>query len=118
MSFINIEQLIYTKFVSKAEEHKLFNSTKELKVFCIIGIIYVNNEEKSKNKVDISLNRCYYSLNKLKNISLTTFIASKIIPETHIQAYYKYILLEEIKAFIKNKIPYFLVLFPHPKFHF
>ena len=95
---------IYTKFVSKAEEHKLFNSTKELKVFCIIGIIYVNNEEKSKNKVDISLNRCYYSLNKLKNISLTTFIASKIIPETHIQAYYKYILLEEIKAFIKNKI--------------
>ena len=39
---------IYTKFVRKAEEHKLFNSTKELKVFCIIGIIYVNNEENGE----------------------------------------------------------------------
>ena len=95
---------VYSKFVNKADEHKLFNSVKEQKVLCLVGVTYVNNEEKYKNKANISLNRSYFVLNKLKNPALALFIATKIIPSTHKEAYYKYVLLEEIKAFIINKI--------------
>ena len=95
---------IYSKFVSKGNEHKLFNSVKEQKVLCLVGVIYVNNEQKSKNKANVSLNRCYFVLNKLKNASLATFIATKINPNNHIEAYYKYVLLEEIKSYMINKL--------------
>ena len=95
---------IYNKFFNKAVELKLFNSLKEEKVFCIIGIIYVIKIETSKNKADILLNYCYFLMNKLKNVSLSIFDATKVMPNNHIQAYYKYVLLEEIKTFIINKI--------------
>jgi hypothetical protein len=61
-------------------------------------------EEKSINKADISLNRCYFLIKKCKNITLATFIATKIITNSHMQAYYKYILLEEIKLYLINKL--------------
>ena len=94
----------YTKFVKKGNEHKLFNSITELKILCLVGTIYINNEEKLKNKENVSLNRCYFLLNKLKNVFLAAFIAAKINPNNHMEAYYKYVLLEEIKSYIMNKI--------------
>ena len=58
---------LYSKYVNKAVEHKLFDTLKELKVFCLIGVIYVIKIEKSKNKADSLLHRSYFLINKLKN---------------------------------------------------
>ena len=95
---------VYNKFIKLAILHRLFNSDRELKALSIIAILYINNEEKSINKADISLNRCYFLIKKCKNITLATFIATKIITNSHMQAYYKYILLEEIKLYLINKL--------------
>ena len=95
---------IYNKYINKGIEHKLFNSNNELKVLSLIGVIYLNSEEKSKNKIDITLNRCYFLINKCKNISLAIYLATKINTSNHMQAYYKYVLLEEIKEHLVNKL--------------
>ena len=95
---------LYSKYVNKAVEHKLFDTLKEQKVFCLIGVIYVIKIEKSKNKADSLLHRSYFLINKLKNVPLTIFNTMKINPNNHIQAYYKYVLLEELKSYIINKI--------------
>ena len=94
----------YKKYISKGEEHQLFGSNNELKALSLIGTAYVNGEEKSNNKIDISLNRCYFLINKCKNLSLAVYIATKINTTNHMQAYYKYVLLEEIKFHLVNKL--------------
>ena len=94
----------YKKYISKGDEHKLFNSNNELKALSLIGAIYVNGEEKSKNKIDISLNRCYFLINKCKYLSMAIYVATKINAKKHMQAYYKYVLSEEIKLLLNNKL--------------
>ena len=94
----------YKKYISKGDEHKLFNSNNELKALSLIGAIYVNGEEKSKNNIDISLNRCYFLINKCKYLSMAIYVATKINAKKHMQAYYKYVLLEEIKLLLNNKL--------------
>ena len=95
---------IYNRYINKGIEHKLFNSINELKILSLIGVIYINSEEKSNNKIDITLNRCYFLINKCKNISLAVYLATKINTNNHIQAYYKYVLLEDIKEHLVNKL--------------
>ena len=95
---------IYNKLISISLNQTLFGSINEVKVLSIIGVIYVNNEEKSRNKANISLNRCYFLINKCKNISLAIHIATKIIVNSHLEAYYKFVFLEEIKEYLVNKL--------------
>ena len=76
----------------------------ELKILSIIAVVYINNEEKSKDKIDVCLNRSYFLINKCKNITLATFIACKLSTNSHIQAYYKYVLLEEIKSYLLDNL--------------
>ena len=95
---------IYNKYITKGDEHKLFSSNNELKALSLIGTVYVNSEEKSDNKIDISLNRCYFLINKCKNLSLAVHLATKINANNHMHAYYKYVLLEEIKEYLINKL--------------
>ena len=95
---------IYNQFISKGEEIKAFNSIKEKKVMSLLGALYAINGEKAKINPSISLNRCYFLIKIPKNISSALFVASKIIPNTHIEAFYKYVLLEDIKEYLINKM--------------
>ena len=95
---------IYNKFITSSLHFKVINSMIELKILSIIAVVYINNEEKSKDKIDVCLNRSYFLINKCKNITLATFIACKLSTNSHIQAYYKYVLLEEIKSYLLDNL--------------
>ena len=95
---------IYDKFAKKADEIKLFDSFKEKKILYLLGVIYANNDEKAKINASITLNRCYFIMKDAKNITSALFIATKINPSNHIEAYYKYVLLEQIKEYLINKM--------------
>ena len=97
---------VFNKFISKAIHFNLnlYSSISELKVLCLIGTSYISCEEKSNYKIDITLNKCYFLINKCKNLALAVYIATKINANTHMHAYYKYVLLEDIKEHLLNKL--------------
>ena len=95
---------IYNRLTSKGLNVEIFGTYNEVKVLSLIGMVYINNEEKSKNRAEVTLNRSYFLINKCKNLSLAAHLATKVNITSHLQAYYKYVLLEEIKAYLINKL--------------
>ena len=98
----------YTKIINDKYLLKKFNSSKELKILSIISIIYSYNIEKSKDIADITLHMCYFLINNFKNPLYAIWLCTKVKAKTHIQLYYKYTLMEEIKEYLirilnKNK---------------
>jgi hypothetical protein len=49
---------------------------------------------------------CYFLINKLKNPTYAIFLCSEIKVKTHRQLYYKFILMEQIKEYLINKITF------------
>ena len=94
----------YHKFINDKHLQKKFSSLNELKILSMISIIYTYNIEKSKDVIDLTLNKCYFLINKYKNAALAIWLCTKIKTNTHIQSYYKYILMEEIKDYLIKKL--------------
>ena len=98
----------YNKLINDKHLLKKFNSLKELKILSIISIIYSYNIEKSKDIIDITLHMCYFLINNFKNPLYAIWLCTKVKAKTHVQSYYKYVLMEEIKEYLirilnKNK---------------
>ena len=83
---------------------KKFNSSNALPILSIIFIIYDHHLEKSYLKNDIVLNMCYFLMNKIKNPTFTISLCSKLKVNSHKHLYFKYILMEEIKEYMVNKL--------------
>lgn len=94
----------YYKFFNNDHMKKKFNSNKLISIYSIVYIIYDHYLEKSNMKNDILLNICYFLINKMKNVTYAVFLCSKIKAISHKQMYLKYLLMEEIKTFMINKL--------------
>ena len=90
----------YHKLLNDKHLQKKFSSYNELIILSIISIIYSHNIEKSKDSADITLNMCYFLVNKFKNPVYAIWLCTKIKACTHVQSYYKYVLMEEIKDYL------------------
>ena len=94
----------YQKLINDKHLYKKFSSSKELVVLSIIDIVYSYNIEKSKDIADLTLSMCYFLVNTFKNPTYAIWLCTKIKEKTHIQSYYKYVLMEEIKFYLLNNL--------------
>ena len=94
----------YQKLVNDKHLQKKFSSNNELTVLSIIAIVYTYNIEKSKDIADLTFSMCYFLVNTCKNPTYAIWLCTKIKEKTHIQSYYKYVLMEEIKYYLLNNL--------------
>ena len=94
----------YQKLISDKHLQKKFSSSNELIILSIISIIYSYNIEKSKDISDLTFCMCYFLVNTFKNPTYAIWLCTKIKERTHIQSYYKYVLMEEIKKYLLNNL--------------
>jgi len=97
----------YHKLLNNIYLQRIFTSKKELTILSIILIVYCYQIEKTKNSTDMTLNLCYFLINEFKNIPYAIWLSTKIKSNNHMQSYYKFVLMEEIKecligSLIKN----------------
>ena len=94
----------YIKLLNDQHLQKKFTSENELAILSIISIIYSFNIEKSKDITDITLNMCYFLINRFKNPIYAIWLCSKLKSCNNAQSYYKYTLIEEIKEYLLTKM--------------
>lgn len=94
----------YHKLCSDEVLKKKFNSSLDLPILSIVYLIYEYHLEKSQIKSDILLVMAYFLMNKFKKVYLAISLCSKIKITNHKQSYFKYILMEEIKEYLLNKM--------------
>ena len=94
----------YNKLLNYHHLQNKFNNKKELAILSIIFIIYSYNIEKSKDVTDITLNMCYFLINKFKNPVYAIWLCTKLKTYTNTQSYFKYALVEEIKDLLIIKL--------------
>ena len=94
----------YQKLINDKHLQKKFSSSNELIVLSIISIVYSHNIEKSKDIADLTFSMCYFLVNTFKNPTYAIWLCTKIKERTHIQSYYKYVLMEEIKLYLLNNL--------------
>ena len=94
----------YNKLLYDKHLQKKFTSNNELIVLSIISIVYTYNIEKSKDITYLTFCMCYFLVNMFKNPTYAIWLCTKIKEKTHIQSYYKYVLMEEIKTYLLKKI--------------
>jgi len=94
----------YMKLSTNEHLKKKFNSHSALAILSMIYIIYDHHLDKSILKNDILLTLCYFLMNRLKNVTFAVYLCSKIKAISHKQMYLKYLLMEEIKDYMINKL--------------
>ena len=94
----------YQRFINDKNLQKIFSDFNELKILSIIFIIYDYNIEKSRDSTYLTLNKCYFLINKCKNPAHAIWLCTKIKINSHLQGYYKYTLMEEIKEYLIAKL--------------
>ena len=95
----------YQKLKNDIFLNKKIKQSSTISIYAIIYITYSYHIEKSiENNVDICLNMCYFLFNKMKNPTYVIYLLSELKVKTHRQLYYKYLLMEQIKEYLINKI--------------
>ena len=94
----------YNKLLNDPHLQKKFTSENELAILSIISIIYSYNIEKSKDITDITLNMCYFLINRFKNPVYAIWLCTKLKACNNSQSFYRYTLIEEIKDFLITKM--------------
>ena len=94
----------YNKFLNDPHLQKKFTSENELTILSIISIIYSYNIEKSKDVTDITLNMCYFLINRFKNPVYAIWLCTKLKICNNTQSYYRYVLIEDIKEYLISKM--------------
>ena len=90
----------YHKLLDNKHLQRIFTSKNQLSILSIILIIYYYHIEKSKNSTDMTLNFCYFLINEFKNIPYAIWLSTKLKTNNHMQLFYKYVLMEEIKEYL------------------
>ena len=95
----------YQKLKNDVFLNKKITQNTTISIYAIIYITYSYHVEKSiENNVDICLNMCYFLFNRMKNPTYVIYLLSELKVKTHRQLYYKYLLMEQIKDYLINKI--------------
>lgn len=94
----------YAKLTSNQHLKKKYNSDSALSLLAMIYIIYDHYLEKSNFKIDVLFNFCYFLHNKLKNSTYAVYLLSKIKSTSHKEMFLKYILMEDFKSFMINRL--------------
>jgi len=94
----------YFSLYSNEHLKRKFTSSTSLSIYSIVYLIYEYHLEKGQLKNDILLTLCYFLMNKLKNVTYAVYLCSKIKAVSHKQMYLKYLLMEDIKAYMINKL--------------
>ena len=95
----------YQKLKNDPFLNKKITQKTTISIYAIIYITYSYHIEKSiENNVDICLNMCYFLFNRMKNPTYVIYLVSELKVKTHRQLYYKYLLMEQIKDYLINKI--------------
>ena len=95
----------YQKLKNDIFLNKKITQKSTISIYAIIYITYSYHIEKSiENNVDICINMCYFLFNKMKNPTYVIYLLSELKVKTHRQLYYKYLLMEQIKEYLINKI--------------
>ena len=95
---------LYIKTLSDNHLQVKFTSKNELTILSIIFIIYSSNIEKSKYTTDLTLSLCYFLINRFKNSVYAVWLCSKLKTSTLKQSYYKFVLMQEIKDYLIDKM--------------
>ena len=95
---------IYKILTNDPYMKKKYYGVNELSVLSLIYIIYCYYFEKSDIKSNIILNMCYFLVNKIKNPTYAGFLLSKLKTNNHSQLYHKFVLVEDIKEYLTNKL--------------
>ena len=95
---------LYIKTLSDNHLQVKFTSKNELTILSIIFIIYSSNIEKSKYATDLTLSLCYFLINRFKNSVYAVWLCSKLKTSTLKQSYYKFVLMQEIKDYLIDKM--------------
>ena len=97
----------YQKLKEDTYLKKKLTQKSTISVFAIIYLTYSYHIEKSiVHSAEIAINMCYFLINKMKNPTYAIFLCSEMKVKTHRQLYYKFILMEQIKEHLINKISY------------
>jgi len=97
----------YQKLIEDIYLNKKISQKSIISVFAIIYLTYSYHIEKSiEHSVEICINKCYFLINKMKNPTYAIYLCSEIKAKTHRQLYYKFLLMEQIKEHLINKIVY------------
>ena len=95
----------YQKLKNDVFLNKKITQKTTISIYAIIYITYSYHIEKSiENNVDICLSMCYFLFNRMKNPTYVIYLVSELKVKTHRQLYYKYLLMEQIKDYLINKI--------------
>ena len=76
----------------------------QIQVLSLIFTIYNYYFEKSDLKNNIILDACYFLINQLKNPTYAGFLLSKLKVNSHSQLYHKFVLIEDTKEYLINKL--------------
>ena len=95
----------YQKLLNDNNLNNKYSKEDDLPILSIIYIIYSTLLEKSLFKEEIALYMSYFLINKLNNPSYAILLASKI-KTSGLGLYYKYLLTEEIKEYLSDKLEY------------
>ena len=95
---------VYNKLKNDENLRKKFYSLNQLSMLSLIFTIYFYYLEKSDIKTDITLHMCYFLINKFKNPTFAIFLISKLTSNNHSQLYHKFMLMENIKNYLINKL--------------
>ena len=95
---------IYNKLMNDPYLKTKLYEINQLQMLSLIYTIYNHYLDKSEIKNDIILHMCYFLINYLKNPTYAIYLISKLKTNNHSQLYHKYILTEEIKKFLIDKL--------------
>ena len=94
----------YQKLLNDKYLIKKYDKNDELPILSIIYILYHFQLGKENNKDEITFYMCYFLLIKFHNPTYCMFLYSKIQSIGHKNMYYKYLLAEDIKEYLINKL--------------
>ena len=95
---------IYKILTNDPYMNKKYFGINQISVLSLIYTIYSYYFEKSDIKNNIILNMCYFLINQLKNPTYAGYLLSKLKTNNHSVLYYKYVLIEDIKEYLMNKL--------------
>ena len=95
---------IYKILTNDPYMKKKYFGVNQVSVLSLIFIIYSYYFEKSDIKNNIILSMCYFLVSQLKNPTYAGYLLSKIKTNNHSQLYHKFVLIEDIKEYLINKL--------------
>ena len=95
---------IYKILMNDPYMKKKYYGVNQIPVLSLIFTIYSYYFEKSDIKNNIILSMCYFLINQLKNPTYAGYLLSKLKTNNHSQLYHKYVLIEDIKEYLMNKL--------------